>query len=858
MKSIKSKWNNISIANKLYFIVGCMATLIIGELLVVLLAMNTLTAARAFVAGEGLWSKAQKNAVISLQHYGSTHDPKYFIAAENYLKIPEGDHIARIELTNPNPDLELAKEGFRQGQIPERDIEPMFALIRRFHRSHFVKDALAIWAQGDSYLLILQTVAKELHQSINTSDKVRERFALNEIQKINVELTRIESEFSTQLGGISHWLEDTLLVLLTIAVLAVEAFGLTLTMFTIKSISRRLKDVNQSTERIGNGDFAISLNMTESKDEIGRLANSIALMGKMLKLSYADLEERVRARTNELSQSRDQLDIILRGISDGITVLDTNGNFVFANQAAASMCGYDSVEEFVKTPHGEVLKQVEISSEADQPYPLDELPSKMALAGRTDAPEVVLQVKVKRTGQKKWFIVTATPIFNDARKTNLVVTIFKDFTEYKRGEEAVKFLDLANKTLSSSLDYEVTLQNLSNLIVPHLADWCFINIVEDKNRPPRSLAIAHKDREKINRAKEISEKYPPIWNANFGSASVLRNGKSELYTQVSDDFLEHVAQSPDHLNLLRQVGIRSIMIVPLISRGKAFATMSLISAESNRIYLRQDLHFVEDLALRASVAIDNALLYKNVQTAVKARDEFLSIASHELKTPLTSLSLQMQMTRQSIVPRENRMPTCEKLASVFDIMDKQMTRLTRLVEDLLDVARIRSGNLSFEFETINLTELVNEMMSRFSSQLIKVNCSLKLDLQKDVIGVFDRGRIEQIVENLMGNAIKYAPGSEITVTVQSSNESIILAIQDSGPGIPLDRQKKIFDRFERANSSKAVNGLGLGLFIVKEVVKAHHGEVYLESEPGKGSKFIVELPAYASNFKKERPLDANA
>ncbi|MGE4233959.1 MAG: sensor histidine kinase [Bacteriovoracia bacterium] len=233
---------------------------------------------------------------------------------------------------------------------------------------------------------------------------------------------------------------------------------------------------------------------------------------------------------------------------------------------------------------------------------------------------------------------------------------------------------------------------------------------------------------------------------------------------------------------------------------------------------------------------------KELIEAIRTRDEFLSIASHELKTPITSLSLQIQMTKKNIKPEVNEAPSPEKLSRVFDISDKQISRLTNLVEDLLDISRIRSGRMFFNFERVNLSELVSEMVSRLSDQLQKASCPVTCDIQNGVYGSLDHTRIEQIIDNILSNTIKYAPGSPVFISLKADGNIAKLIVKDEGPGIPEDKQANIFERFSRAVTSKEAPGLGLGLYIVSEIVKGHKGEIELKSSVGNGASFMVSLP----------------
>jgi len=250
----------------------------------------------------------------------------------------------------------------------------------------------------------------------------------------------------------------------------------------------------------------------------------------------------------------------------------------------------------------------------------------------------------------------------------------------------------------------------------------------------------------------------------------------------------------------------------------------------------------------ASAMTERNRLFLEAQNAIRARDEFLSIASHELKTPLTSLKLQLQMALRGVDPEKNLVPSPEKLAKVLKIFNEQVNRLTNLIEDLLDVSRISAGKLILRRETLNLGQLANEVVEQFSAIATEAHCSVELKINNEVSGVWDRTRIEQTIVNLLSNAIKYAPNSPITIDVASDDANATIIVQDLGPGIPKDQHTKIFDRFERVTTSKNINGLGLGLYIVSEIVHSHSGSIRVESEAGQGAKFIVTLPLHSNNL----------
>lgn len=842
MKVSIAWWKNISISKKLYSIVGVMATLIVCELLVLQFAMGTLSAARALVGGESLWSKAQKNAAVSIQRYGVTRNESDYSSFLKYLEVPEGDHIARLELLKPNPDLATIRKGFIQGHIHPDDINPMIHLLRRFSRISYLAQAISMWGKADSLLAQFKTAGVSYHAALVSNNPGLATRSLERLKYLNERLTPLEDEFTFALGEGSRWLEYVVLAILSIAVLAVESVGISLTFLTARALSRGLRDLNNTALELGRGNFDTRTSQ-RSGDEIGTLASSLNMMGEMLQRSYGDLESRVRDRTAEVAQSRDQLNIVLNGITDGITVVDREGRIIYANDAGARMCGFDSVEEVLKTPREQFSEHFQLFKEDGGPFPWEELPSRRIFKGERNPPEVTLQTYSKKSDERVWTVLKSAPVFDESGELKFVVTISKDVTQAKRVEDAMKFLDEASRVLGSSLDYENVLQKLTELAVSKIADWCTIDVAEKDGQTPRRVAVAHPNPERGVLAEEWRTHYPTDWNAPTGAAAVFRSGKALLAADIPDAALVNLARDKRHLEMMRGLGIKSVMMVPLISRSKTLGVMTLVSAESGKRYRAHDLAFAEELARRAAVAIDNALLYKQAKLAIAARDEFMSIASHELKTPITSLSLQLQMARLGFQPDKPSPPSPEKIAKIFEIADRQVERLTGLIEDLLDASRIQTGKFSFSFENGDLTTLVTEMVSRFAPVFLKAGCKVETEIQEGITGFFDYGRIQQVMDNLLSNVAKYAPGVSVKILLKTWRGQAQIIVQDEGPGIPLERQPLVFERFERATSARNVSGMGLGLFIVKEIAKGHRGKVTLESGgKWKGSKFTVAFP----------------
>ncbi len=289
--SVISRWTHASVSKKLYAVVGLMALLIASELFTLIFVMHILSAVRSFVGGEGLWSKAQKDAVASLQRYATTYDSKYYEAYLAHLSIPLGDRRARFELLKPEPNMEEIRKGFEQGEIHPNDIDGLVDLIRRFYWVSYVKRALVVWTEADALVDELMVSAVNLKTSVDEPPYARDTEVIHQqikkIELLDVRLTALEKEFSATLGEGSRWLEGVLKILLMFAVLTVEATGLFLTFTFSRNLTRSLKELSTAAFEVGKGNFSQSVPV-RSQDELGQLAEALNQMIADLKQSIGE------------------------------------------------------------------------------------------------------------------------------------------------------------------------------------------------------------------------------------------------------------------------------------------------------------------------------------------------------------------------------------------------------------------------------------------------------------------------------------------------------------------------------------------------------------------------------------------
>jgi PAS domain S-box-containing protein len=416
-------------------------------------------------------------------------------------------------------------------------------------------------------------------------------------------------------------------------------------------------------------------------------------------------------------------------------------------------------------------------------------------------------------------------------------------TEAEAAERRLAFLAEASAQLSTSLEYEVTLSNVARLAVPRLADYCAIDMIDDDNQI-RSLEIADIDPGKEEIGRRMHEEHPVDPDSNHPVAQVLRSGRPILFTDVDDEILRLFAENDDeYLQELRDIGIDSSMYVPLIARGRTIGVISFVTSESGHRYGPSDLALAQELTRRAAMAIDNARLYREAQEAVRIREEFLSIASHELKTPLTTVKGYSQ-----ILGRLLRRPTVDtsRLTRLADQLQDQLSRFETLIADLLDVSRIQQRGLELRPEPTDLVELTRMVISRFEYPAEpEQQHSFTIDAPEKLHGIWDPDRLDQVLTNLLSNAVKYSPdGGDIQISIgMQTDDYVELTVSDQGIGIPEEEQGQLFRPFARSETvQRAISGVGLGLYISQQIVTRHGGIIWVESKPGIGSSFVMHIP----------------
>ncbi|WP_437601168.1 AAA family ATPase [Sorangium sp. So ce590] len=300
-------------------------------------------------------------------------------------------------------------------------------------------------------------------------------------------------------------------------------------------------------------------------------------------------------------------------------------------------------------------------------------------------------------------------------------------------------------------------------------------------------------------------------------------------------------------------GSRSVLVLPIQRKEARLGVVYLENNLTTRAFTRDRVRVLELLSDQIAIALENARLYREAQRAVCARDDFLSVASHELRTPVTSLRLGLQ----ALLRRSGHAPE-DRLGRALHRMDRQVQRLARLIDDLLDVSQLHSGRLELHVEPVDLAEVVDEVVARLDERVAQSGSLVSVRAEPSVVGSWDRSRLEQVVSNLLDNALKFGAGKPIEITVARKDGTAELVVQDQGIGIPAGRLPHVFERFERAVSSRHFGGLGLGLHVVKSIVEALGGAVRADSRLGEGARFTVELPCEPPAASRTAPASLDA
>lgn len=523
---------------------------------------------------------------------------------------------------------------------------------------------------------------------------------------------------------------------------------------------------------------------------------------------------------------------VIQDSNDAITFQDLDGNILAWNRGAEKIYGYSEAE---------ALKMNIVDT-----VPKDYQEEARGFIASLKSGELVRNLETKRRTKDgriidMWLITTK--LTDDKGKLTGIATTERDITERKQNEVSLlekfselDFLRRGQIALSESMRGEQMISRLGQRILSHLVP--FLNA---------QLGVFYV----VNLNKKLEQICTHALTMSDDSEVLIKFGEG-LIGQVAADKKSIILKDVP-LNYFKKIqsGLggmlpKSLLICPVLFENEVVGVIELGSFHT---FTEHQSAFLNHVSENIGIAINTSNNHKKVQElleqlkkSVAIRDEFMSIASHELKTPITSLKLQAQLRMRALKRGDKTAFTPEKLAQLFDSDQKEFDQLTHLIDDILDISRINSGKLSMTLVRFDLCELVKSIVERSSELFVVADCPIELKLCPPVFGHWDRFRIEQVIMNLLTNAIRYGEKQPILLNMQISLNRVQIIVIDSGRGIAPENHHRIFERFERAVVGNEISGLGLGLYIVKQIVEAHHGSVRVESELNQGATFIVELP----------------
>ena len=410
------------------------------------------------------------------------------------------------------------------------------------------------------------------------------------------------------------------------------------------------------------------------------------------------------------------------------------------------------------------------------------------------------------------------------------------FEEVKHGRKSAALLAEVSRVLAATHDVRAALRDVGRLAGGELGDAVLFVIADESGSYELFGWSAPAAEEFIRATRSLANRLPAT--APIG----VRNALSVTTTESFDETtlagrLEGHSLSDDERAILDD--LRAGITAPMISSGRSVGAFCVRSLQPGRRYSREEVDLATDIAQRSALAIQNSYLHRRATDAILARDEFLSVASHELRTPLTALHL---LVRTLQTPEGVPLPlTPAKL----EIAERQVLRIAKLVNQLFDLSRVTSGQLQLDLDDVDLSAVVRDVAARMADEASEAACVVAVRTPAPCVGRWDRFRMEQIATNLLANALKYGRGKPVQIAVDDLGDSARLTVSDAGIGIYADHANRIFERFSRANPGRRYEGLGLGLYIIKQILDVLGGKISVESEPGKGSLFVVDVPKAA-------------
>jgi signal transduction histidine kinase len=421
---------------------------------------------------------------------------------------------------------------------------------------------------------------------------------------------------------------------------------------------------------------------------------------------------------------------------------------------------------------------------------------------------------------------------------------FKKMHEEKEQEKRIALCRILTRcntpVLFGELDLATRFNKASAILVSHFSDGCYIDF---SHQSSLSIgAICHRDKAKENGIKYIREKYPP--NEMHPIIQVFKTGIPKIINNIK---YENFAYDDGHLNLLNMYYFKCILCVPIKQANDIYGTIT-VGRDSERFFTQEDLEFLMEFANHAAIAICHTLKFEEAKKAIQSRDDFISIASHELRSPVGVVYMLLQTILRSISSGKDE--ASPKIQEKLNVALNRTKSLITLLDRLLDCSKIQEGKIELEYEEINFSEFLQETIVKFNESFTSTRPNLNVNIEQNIRIRADRLRLGQIIQNLLSNAVKYAGNDIIEISLMENENKCDMIVKDHGPGIAPDKLQSIFNRFERAHQTDKTEGLGLGLWICKTIIDQMGGKIEANSQLGIGSKFLVEFDRSTISYNR--------
>lgn len=541
----------------------------------------------------------------------------------------------------------------------------------------------------------------------------------------------------------------------------------------------------------------------------------------------AQREIELRRALDRAQRTARERDEFLNATADGVYTIDAAGHITFTNRAAAEQLGYAPEEMLGREAHG----LFHYAHPDGTPYPLEECA--IARAARDgQAVQTYGEVLWRKDGTSFPVAYSSSPLRRDGEVAGAVVR-FTDITEQKRAEDGLTLLAQSGRVLSSSLEVDDTLRAIAQIAVPALAEMVMVDVIEGD--AIRRVAASHAE-SRLGALFQRSREFPPRPRDGGPQAQVVATGKPLLENQIDDAWIDRVARGDAHADLLRELGPRSLVVVPMRAGQDVLGTLSLVRTAARPCFDQADVELAEELALRAALAVENARLYHAARAATRARDDMLGVVSHDLRNPIHSVFMSSSFLLE-LLPEDRKIERTQAA-----VMKRAAERANRLIQDLLDITQIESGRLGLHRERHDAASIAHEALELAGMTAADRGVALVRGPLEHATMWVDRDRVLQALGNLVGNALKFTPaGGRVTLSAQAGVDEVCFSVMDTGPGIAPALVTHLFDRYWQANTADR-RGVGLGLSIVKGIADAHGGRVDVHTREGDGTTFTLILP----------------